>query len=665
MSTNNYNRFPLQLGICLTLFGGLAEATPQDPATDHPFAPAVNVTRGQALRTADIDEVDGEILYERPVHLPYSNMNITLLKVRDARTGEEQRVVLDQNLQPVNYEELMAIEEGIRKEIYGTMHPDLHRRIIQGSLDAQVDVMIKMRADEEFVDKSAVDRGTMTEVQLRARSVESTRDLEERVKQAMNDVAQRNGMAPVVAAEVDGPFIIASVRAQEALALSRDQDIVFVGPVNEVRLNDYPGIPGSDYPDIPESLPTTRTNFVHSNFSKGSGVKIAVLESGQATTSQTCFPVTARHSSSSGGGSHMTKSLGIISSRYDDGDCDGSWVGYAPEASILMANSNSYTSSYNWAKNRGANVVTMSWHYPSEETSGSLHSRDEYFDYWTSRYPFPTVFTSAGNEAGDGAYASGKGYNFFGVGNVLNDGDGNRCNDRISNSSSWKDPVSSWNDREIPEIAAPGSRHDLLGTDFGGTSCATPVAASIATCLIGANLSLRTWPEGVRAILQATANFQQADGSTFGSGIDGKDGTGMLDSWYAAHTGLTRANNTSSYFRGHDYGYISSASFTNGVMNEVWKVKTETTNSKIRVAFTWNSKTTSSSSVLDADLDLRVYAPNGSLVAKSSSFDNNYEFVEFTPPMAGSYLIKVRSYSVPSDFSSYFGVAFTTMYDCQ
>jgi hypothetical protein len=655
MSTKNYNGFPLQFGICLALFGGLAEATPQDPATDLSFAPAVNVTRGQALRTADIDEVDGEILYERQVHLPFTNMNITLLKVRDARTGEEQRVVLDQNLQPVDYEELMAIEEGIRKEIYGTMHPDLHRRINQGSLDALIDVMIKVNAEEEFVDKSAVDRGTMTDAQLRTRSNEITQDLEERAKQLMNNVAQRNGMAPVVAQEVDGPFIIATVRAQEALALSRDEGIVFIGPVNEVRLHDAP--------DIPESLPTTRTNSAHS-YSKGSGIKIAVLESGQTTTSQSCFRVSARHTASGGTDSHMTKSLGIIGSKYNNGACNGSWVGYAPQASILMANSSSYTSSYSWAKGRGVDVVTMSWHYPSEETTGSLHSRDEYFDYWTTRYPYPMIFTSAGNQAGGGAYSSGKGYNFFGVGNVLNDGDGNRCDDTISASSSWKDPISSHSDREIPEIAAPGSTHELLGTTFGGTSCATPVAASIATCLIGANTSLRTWPEGLRAVMQATANFQQADGSNFSTWSDGKDGTGMLDAWYAVLACKARANNTSSYFRAHDYGYISNASFTNGYMNETWKVKTGTTNSKIRVAFTWNSKTTSSSSVLDADLDLRVYAPNGSLVATSSSYDNNNEFVEFTPPMTGSYTIKVRCYSAPSNFSSYFGVAFTTMYDC-
>ena len=134
------------------------------------------------------------------------------------------------------------------------------------------------------------------------------------------------------------------------------------------------------------------------------------------------------------------------------------------------------------------------------------------------------LVTSAGNQASSEAFASGKGYNFFGVANVLNDGDCNRCNDVISPSSSWKNPTSPHSDREVPEIAAPGSRHALLGSSFGGTSCATPVAASIAAVLMSHNPSLKIWPEAIRAILLATANYQLADGANWSKSLDGKDG---------------------------------------------------------------------------------------------------------------------------------------------
>ena len=50
-------------------------------------------------------------------------------------------------------------------------------------------------------------------------------------------------------------------------------------------------------------------------------------------------------------------------------------------------------------------------------------------------------------------------------------------------------------------------------------------------------------------------------------------------------------------------------------------------------------------------------------MAWSSSWDSSYEFVEFTPPATGAYTIRVRGYSVPSNFFSYYGVAWTTHYD--
>jgi hypothetical protein len=399
---------------------------------------------------------------------------------------------------------------------------------------------------------------------------------------------------------------------------------------------------------------------------KGSGVKIAVLESGTPTVSTACFNLGAIQDTTGAPSSHMTSSLGIIGNRYQSGNCNGPWQGYAPEAGILVANASSYTDGYDWAKLQGVNVVTMSWHFPSEETSGALHSRDVYFDYGVTHSPWPTIFASAGNQADptNGAYASGKGYNFFGVGNVLNDGDGDRCNDVISSSSSWKDPTSPHGDREVPEIASPGSRHDLLGTSFGGTSAATPVTASIAAVLMSHNPNVKIWPEAIRSILLATANFQDADGAVWSKYADGKDGTGLANTLYGAWTSGRREQNPVAQFRAHDYGSMGASDFSAGVFNKTWKAYTFTTNAAIRVALTWNSKTTStSSSVLDADLDLWVRDPNNNLVAYSTTWDGSYEFVEFTPTLTGEYTIEIRGYTVPSDFFSYYGVAWTTHYD--
>src|SRR5262249_3899731 len=182
---------------------------------------------------------------------------------------------------------------------------------------------------------------------------------------------------------------------------------------------------------------------------KGAGIKIAVLEEGTPTHSTTCFNIGATQDPAAAGNSHMTMSIGIIGNRHQGTSHTAPWQGYAPAATVLLANTADYVARYNWAKTQGVNVVTMSWHFPSEETSGALSTRDIFFDYAAKTYPYPSIFTSAGNQA-PVAYSSGKGYNFVGVADVLNDGDGNRANDVIASWSSWKDPISPHGDREVP-----------------------------------------------------------------------------------------------------------------------------------------------------------------------------------------------------------------------
>jgi hypothetical protein len=443
--------------------------------------------------------------------------------------------------------------------------------------------------------------------------------------------------------------------------LSRHDRIAFIGLAGEKEILDV------DYPTIPESLPTTRVDDVHASGFRGAGVRIAVLESGGLWRPAACFNIGATQVSGSAASDHMTKSIGIIGNRYEDGGCRGPWQGYAPDATVLVANGSDYQDRYEWARERGVNVVTMSWHFPSEENDGDLHSRDVYFDYWVKRWPYPTVFTSAGNEADD-AFASGKGYNFLGVGNVLNDGDGDRCNDEISSTSSWENPTSPHGDHEVPAIAAPGSRHELLGSSFGGTSCATPVSAAIAALLMNRNASLRIWPEAIRAILLATANYQRADDADYSKYADGKDGTGMVNAYYGMLAAGSRESGTTPRFRAHDYGLMTADDFERGMFEKEWRVQTFTARSRIRVALAWNSRVLAIfgwplASVLDADLDLWVYDPDGYLVATSTSWDNSWEFVEFTPRKTGAYTIRVRGYTVPDDFSSWYGVAWTTHYD--
>jgi Bacterial pre-peptidase C-terminal domain len=72
-----------------------------------------------------------------------------------------------------------------------------------------------------------------------------------------------------------------------------------------------------------------------------------------------------------------------------------------------------------------------------------------------------------------------------------------------------------------------------------------------------------------------------------------------------------------------------------------------TSGQKVRVAISWASHPDTNhppaNDDLMADLDLDVYAPSGTVVATSASFDNSYEIVEFTAPETGTYTATISA----------------------
>lgn len=598
--------------------------------------------------------------------LPLTGVTTRFFKVADPRTGDSARVALDTQDRPVDLDQLLAAEDAAVQERYGAIQPALHElleRADNGDSGRVLPVVVAYAVDEETEGRDKLDLGDtglddavfaeMSKVAAKQRAKVAKRAAAVHAETMRNLGVEVTGEASE-AREATGPFIRVDLTADAIRRLGREPNVAFVGLSGEREI--------ADFPTITESLPTTRTEVVHSTGVRGAGVRIAVLESGTPNVAANNFRIIATQDNGQAANDHMTKSLGIIGNRFS-----GRWEGYAPEADVLLANANDYTDRYAWARDRDVNVVTMSWHFGAEETSGSLHSRDVYFDYWAKRFPYPSIFTSAGNEADD-AFSSGKGFNFMGVGNVLNDGDGDRSNDAISSSSSWKNPTSAHGDHEVPAIAAPGSRHELLGSTFGGTSAATPVAASIAALLMSRNANLKIWPEAIRAVMLATANYQRSDSADYSRFSDGRDGAGLVNSLYGMWTAGRRESGGKAQFRAHDYGLATAQDFRGGYFTRTWTARVSTTASRLRVALAWNSKTLSFfgiplASTLDADLDLHVFDPNGNLVATGSSWDNSWELVDFAPRQTGDYTIKVRGFSVPDNFSSWFGVAWTAHYD--
>ncbi|QEL18663.1 S8 family serine peptidase [Limnoglobus roseus] len=596
------------------------------------------------LKTAPLNV---RILDQRPLQLPDVKDTFTLYKISDTKTKTLIRIVADDGGKIVPYEEFAAQNREEHFKKHGCMQLALSRLVQRAAKDTSIPVLVQMDVPgispdlgRREDDKPVADRKTI--------ETKKTTQEEETLK-LLTQLLRRLDAALPEGRFQSGPFVATRLPAGVIDRLSRQKGVLFVGMDQEK--------PVFDYPSVAQSLPTTRTQLVHALGAKGQGVKIAVLEPRMLTIDSSCFRISAIQDPLAIPFGHTTLSVGMIGNRYKDGRYDGPWQGYAPDAEVVLANDGSYQKAYEWARSNGLNVLTMSWHFPSEETNGDLHSRDVYFDYWAVRDPFPSIFTSAGNEAAASAFASGKGYHFFGVGDVRNDGDGNRANDTITSSSSWRNPTSG---REVPAIAAPGTAHELLGGIHTGTSAATPAAAAIAAVLMCDRPQLKVWPEGVRAILLATANYQGSDGADWSPLSDGKDGTGLINAQYAHRTAKRREKGTQLQYRAHDYGEITAAQFQDGFFKKTWKAHHNIVGSRMRIAFTWNKgENCSPAGELDSDLDLMVFDPDMNEVASSMSSVNNYEFVEFMPTRVGSYTIKICGTAVPANFKSYFGVAWT------
>jgi len=147
------------------------------------------------------------------------------------------------------------------------------------------------------------------------------------------------------------------------------------------------------------------------------------------------------------------------------------------------------------------------------------------------------------------------------------------------------------------------------------------------------NSALGVWPEAIRAILMASA-VVNIEGSTRLSEIDGVGGI-ECDSADDIVSGAAG---------GELHEAVSSSSFPRDITFSASAGKT------VRVVIAWDSNpdqpaagTTPVSDPLNADLDLTVYAPDGTPVASSYSNDNSYEIVEFTASTTGAYTARISA----------------------
>jgi len=189
--------------------------------------------------------------------------------------------------------------------------------------------------------------------------------------------------------------------------------------------------------------------------------------------------------------------------------------------------------------------------------------------------------------------------------------------------------------------------------------------------------TLKSWPEGCRAIQLAAAKLNP-DGGTWWSdlstGADGEDGTGAVNTLNAVRIAeQCKGRNNTPAPRGWDVGTLRSRDIgRNGETTFSYRIsvpaRTIFRRITVKVALAWDSDvlewsflglTIPIASVLTLDFDLMVYDGGGNLVGYSGSWDNSYEIAEFRATPGETYTIKIRCWSGTDDV--WYGVAWNTV----
>lgn len=394
----------------------------------------------------------------------------------------------------------------------------------------------------------------------------------------------------------------------------------------------------------------------------GSGVTIAVLDIGNVDPNNTFLHLSATSRPGVNGiFDHATETASAAASFHS------TYRGIAYGATILSVGEDGTQAdeitALQWAFNQGAPILNNSGGF---EADANMNWTDRAFDYWT-RQRFRMVVKSAGNTGGY-LTSPGKAWNLLTVGGIQDNNNGNWADDQMYPSSAYTNPVSAHNDREKPEVVAVGADVTILSNNNAvvsrwGTSYAAPQVAGLAALLISRNSSLNTWPEAQRAIIMASAthNIEGPSIIVRGQG-DLKDGAGAINADLADKAAQVRGTSASACNASCWWGdYISNSNFPVGT--EITRTFNVTITTLVRVAIAWwaNADTPTNNysfSRLDTDLDLRIKGPNGQYIssASSTSFDNNYEIVEFVAQQAGQYQIAIRKFRA-DESSNHLGTA--------
>jgi hypothetical protein len=274
-------------------------------------------------------------------------------------------------------------------------------------------------------------------------------------------------------------------------------------------------------------------------------------------------------------------------------------------------------------------IVTRS-NSTNDNTSFTTLDRD--WDNFVYNMNIP-IFNSGGNTGDDSGNvrSPAKGLNVIHVGNY------DDADDTINSSSPFRNPETG---NAKPEIVAPGTNVSAGGFSYSGTSQATPHAAAFTADMMSSSTYLKRKPYLVKAKLLAGGT------DPISGGYD-KVGLGGIDfasaHWSGNASWWTGDNSSFNDFAQNDGGTSGAYIEKRVYIGSYWD--------KARVVLSWLNRGSytydhrGDAHPIGMDLDMRVYDPYGRYVGGSSSWDNPFEKVEFSPTVSGYYTVKINRYA--------------------
>lgn len=554
--------------------------------------------------------------------------------------GAVHGIALDGGGEEFDLRAALEREFAAQRERTGPLEPRLAEVLAQAEPNSQLPVILWLSAPPRSLARPLPDaaRESMqaaggadallagNDAERAARSEEACRDVLERLR-ALGVTARRDELAPMVFARVTPAQVREAASWPGVVTLAYD----------DVQLS-----------ELDSARRTIRADVVHGRGLAGAGVQLAQIEVGGRVRPPQINPALSGVVQDAAfvcasPNDHATAVAAVIASRKT------TTRGISPDASLWAGGSCGGVASElldrsSAAQVWGARALNLSW---GSDTDLALSTLDRFYDDVVLN-GWRTVVKSAGNRgAMDGDVTSpGLAYNVLTVG-AFNDRGNSKWSwwgftppDAMSSISSWRNPLSAVGDRKKPELVAPGENIAVPMAKFGfmwlyanltGTSLAAPMATGAAGLLMNRDPALEIWPEGVKAILLASAAHNLEDGPLHSE----RDGEGGLVLDLADDI----ARGANGGWNGLAYDCAMPMDFPAASMALV-------AGQTVRVAIVWNNDPAYANynSEPCADIDLTILDPWGAYAAGYGSFDDTYETLQFTASATGTYTLQLHKF---------------------